>query len=145
VTGLDFSSASLAVAREVAAEAGVRARFVEADVHDAVEALARHRFRPGAQVGQIHQGPATGVDDVERLPGQEGATVSHLWAHSVVEVIGALHAAGLTPDPDMLWETDWVNEPRWNGMVPMAPGWWRRPAGGVRIPLMYALGARRSK
>ncbi|OUD01228.1 class I SAM-dependent methyltransferase [Streptomyces swartbergensis] len=74
-----------------------------------------------------------------------GATVSHLWAHTVVEVIGALHAAGLTIDPDMVWETDWVNEPRWDGMERVAPGWWRRPDGGVRIPLMYAAGARRPR
>ncbi|WP_440581813.1 class I SAM-dependent methyltransferase [Streptomyces djakartensis] len=209
VTGLDFSSASLAVAREVADEAGVRARFVEADVHDAVEALTGETFdvvytgrgslmylpdlsawaevvarlvKPGglfylmeyhpllcavglagsgASRSLTHPlelrydylgggGPASFDTPVTYAPSRsgrpvEGATVSHLWAHSVVEVIGALSAAGLTMDPDMLWETDWVNEPRWDGMVPMAPGWWRRPDGGVRIPLMYALGARRSK
>ena len=44
VTGLDFSGASVAAAREVAAAAGVDARFVEADVYDAVQALEGATF-----------------------------------------------------------------------------------------------------
>ncbi|SDH31511.1 class I SAM-dependent methyltransferase [Nonomuraea jiangxiensis] len=41
VTGLDFSDAAIAQARAIAAECGIPARFVTADVHDAVEALGR--------------------------------------------------------------------------------------------------------
>jgi SAM-dependent methyltransferase len=39
VTGLDFSEPAIAAARGLAAELGIDARFVLADVHDAVEAL----------------------------------------------------------------------------------------------------------
>ncbi len=44
VTGLDFSPAALAAARELADSAGVDVRFVESDVHAAPEALGRGRF-----------------------------------------------------------------------------------------------------
>ena len=44
ITGLDFSPASLAVARELAAETGAEVRYVEADVYSAVEALGAERF-----------------------------------------------------------------------------------------------------
>jgi SAM-dependent methyltransferase len=39
VVGLDFSPSALAVARDLADRSGDRVRFVQADVHDAVEAL----------------------------------------------------------------------------------------------------------
>jgi SAM-dependent methyltransferase len=44
--GLDFSSRAVEVAQRLAAEVGLagRARFVHADVHQAAEALGRHRF-----------------------------------------------------------------------------------------------------
>lgn len=44
VTGLDFSPAAVAAATEAAARAGLDARFVVADVYDAVEALGRRTF-----------------------------------------------------------------------------------------------------
>ncbi len=44
MTGLDFSAASLAAARDIAARAGADVRFVHADVEHAVEALAGERF-----------------------------------------------------------------------------------------------------
>ena len=44
VTGLDFSEPALAVARDLAARAGIAARFVHADVYDAVEALGAATF-----------------------------------------------------------------------------------------------------
>jgi SAM-dependent methyltransferase len=72
----------------------------------------------------------------------EGATVSHEWPHTVVDVLHALHGAGLAVDLDLLWETDWLDWPRWDGMTRVAPGWWRRPEGGISIPLMYTAGAR---
>ena len=42
--GLDFSAPAVAAANELAAETGLDARFVAADVHDAVEALGGERF-----------------------------------------------------------------------------------------------------
>ncbi len=44
VTGLDFSGEAVAAARRVAAEAGLDAEFVEADVHDARGALGGRSF-----------------------------------------------------------------------------------------------------
>jgi len=44
VTGLDFSGTGVEAAREIAAAAGLEATFVQADVHDAVDALGAHRF-----------------------------------------------------------------------------------------------------
>ena len=44
MTGLDFSPASLAEARRLAAETGSEVVFVESDVYDAVEALGATRF-----------------------------------------------------------------------------------------------------
>src|SRR5689334_10534150 len=44
VTGLDFSGPAIAAARSIAAEIGVDAEFLEADVHDASAALGGRRF-----------------------------------------------------------------------------------------------------
>jgi SAM-dependent methyltransferase len=44
MTGLDFSSASLAQARELATQTGAEVRFVEAEVYDAVQTLGRGVF-----------------------------------------------------------------------------------------------------
>ena len=44
VTGLDFSAAALAVARELAESGGARIDFVEADLYDAVDSLGAERF-----------------------------------------------------------------------------------------------------
>ncbi len=44
MTGLDFSPASLAQARRIAARAGAAVDFVEAEVYDAVSAVARQDF-----------------------------------------------------------------------------------------------------
>jgi ubiquinone/menaquinone biosynthesis C-methylase UbiE len=44
VTGLDFSSAAIEAARELAEEAGIEARFVQSEVTRAPEALGGERF-----------------------------------------------------------------------------------------------------
>jgi len=44
MTGLDFSTAALAIAREIAQSAGVTVDYVESDVYDAPEALGRNVF-----------------------------------------------------------------------------------------------------
>ena len=44
VTGLDFSEPALATARDLAERSGVRARFVQADLYDAAEALEGENF-----------------------------------------------------------------------------------------------------
>ncbi len=203
-TGVDFSSENLAVARRSAQAAGATVEFVEADVHDAVEALEGRTFdlvytgrgslpylpelrawagvvaellKPGGLVYlmEFHPllnsigraGPGDAGQPLELrydyqggrraitfdtphtyAPSRsgltvEGATVSHEWAHTIVDVLRAMNHAGLAVDLDLLWETDWVDWPRWDGMTQVAPGWWRRPDCSVSIPLMYAVGARK--
>lgn len=44
VVGLDFSGPAVAAANRLAAETGLDGRFVEADVHDAIQALGGERF-----------------------------------------------------------------------------------------------------
>src|SRR4051794_13740348 len=44
VTGLDFSRPAVEAARDVAARGGLEARFVDADVYDAPQALDGERF-----------------------------------------------------------------------------------------------------
>ncbi len=44
VTGLDFSPAAIAAAREIADRAGLAAEFLEGNVYDAVEVLGARRF-----------------------------------------------------------------------------------------------------
>lgn len=51
--GLDFAPRAIARARELARAAGVEARFVEADVHDAVTALGGARFDVYVSLGAL--------------------------------------------------------------------------------------------
>jgi 2-polyprenyl-3-methyl-5-hydroxy-6-metoxy-1,4-benzoquinol methylase len=44
MTGVDFSPAALAEARELAARCGTQVEFVESELYDAVSALGRERF-----------------------------------------------------------------------------------------------------
>lgn len=44
VTGLDFSGPAVEAARRIAAEVGLAAEFVQADLYDAPQALRGHRF-----------------------------------------------------------------------------------------------------
>jgi 2-polyprenyl-3-methyl-5-hydroxy-6-metoxy-1,4-benzoquinol methylase len=64
VTGLDFSAAAVGAATDAAARAGLgdRARFVVADVYDAVEALGRRTF----DVVYTGLGALTWLPDVPR-------------------------------------------------------------------------------
>lgn len=74
VTGLDFSSAAVSAATELARCAGLapRARFVCADVHRAVEALAHETF----DVVYVSLGALCWLPSVERWAGQVGALVA---------------------------------------------------------------------
>lgn len=69
------------------------------------------------------------------------ATVSYEWSHGIGEMVGALLGAGLRIT--QLRETDEVPFPRWPRMVTNERGWWRLPDDEPRIPLLYALQARK--
>jgi SAM-dependent methyltransferase len=69
------------------------------------------------------------------------ATVAYEWRHDLGAVVSALTAAGLAIE--VLREDDALPWPRWSGMVRGADGWFRLPESAPRIPLLYALSARK--
>jgi SAM-dependent methyltransferase len=75
-------------------------------------------------------------------PPLASAHVSYEWMHGLGELVTALAAAGLTvaslrESPEIPW-------PRWPGMVPVGDGWFRLPDSLPRLPLLYALLARKA-
>jgi SAM-dependent methyltransferase len=67
------------------------------------------------------------------------ATVSYEWAHGLDEVIDAVLSAGLrltafTEHDVSCWR-------RWPQLVHTGNGWWSRPEGAPRIPLMFSVRA----
>ncbi|MEO3868973.1 class I SAM-dependent methyltransferase [Nonomuraea sp. B12E4] len=88
VTGLDFSEAAIDQARAVAAECGIPARFVTADVHDAVEAL-----------GETYDIVYTGIGALVWLPDLTR------WAETVAALLnpgGFLYLAEFHPFADTM-------------------------------------------
>jgi len=61
--------------------------------------------------------------------------------HGVGEVINALTGADLRIE--RLRESERLPWRRWRSMTPAEGGWFRLPASAPRIPLMYALLARK--
>jgi SAM-dependent methyltransferase len=74
-------------------------------------------------------------------PALTTATRSYEWMHDLGEVITALVGAGLTIEG--LRETELLPWPRWERMVRHEDGWWHLPPEEPRIPLLYALRARK--
>ena len=62
--------------------------------------------------------------------------------HGTGEVLTALVGAGLRIG--LLRETERLPWPRWPSMTPAPGGWFRLPDTEPRIPLMYALLARKA-
>ncbi|NIH81835.1 class I SAM-dependent methyltransferase [Amycolatopsis viridis] len=92
VTGLDFSGKAIDAAREVAQEAGLPARFVAADVYDAVSVL-----------GETYDIVYTGLGSLCWLP-----DVGR-WARTVAELLrpgGFLYLAEFHPFADVLDEDE---------------------------------------
>ncbi|MGB3437729.1 MAG: class I SAM-dependent methyltransferase [Actinophytocola sp.] len=69
------------------------------------------------------------------------ARVSYEWRHEIAEVVNALVGAGLRIE--RLRESASLPWPRWPGMVRDEDGWFRLPDDAPRIPLLYALAARK--
>lgn len=93
VTGLDFSAKAIAQASALAAEAELDARFVSADVYDAVDALG----------GQRYDIVYTGIGSLVWLPDV------NRWAEVVANLLapgGMLYLAEFHPFTDMLDEQD---------------------------------------
>ncbi|MEV0401985.1 class I SAM-dependent methyltransferase [Actinoallomurus sp. NPDC050550] len=93
VTGLDFSAPAVDQARALAAELGLDARFVTADVHDAVEALG----------GRTYEIVYTGLGSLVWLPDVRR------WAQVVTALLrpgGFLYLAEFHPFANTLDEAD---------------------------------------
>lgn len=101
VSGLDFSAAALAVARELSASAGPEVDFVEADVDDAVEAFGEERF------DLVY----TGVGALCWLPSVRR------WAETVAALLRPGGELFLREGHPMLWAID---DPRPDGLVVVA-------------------------
>ncbi|CAO0838043.1 UDP-N-acetylglucosamine 1-carboxyvinyltransferase [Streptomyces microflavus] len=93
--GLDFSAASVAAAREIAAKAGVEVEYVRANVYDAVEALEGRRF----DVVYTGKGALCYLPDLERW----AAVVAELLRPGgllyIVEFHPLLNSLGPKPAP----------------------------------------------
>jgi SAM-dependent methyltransferase len=98
VTGLDFSAAALAVARELAASAGPDVDFVEADLYDAVDALGGARFDV----------VFTGIGALCWLPDVRG------WAEVVAGLLRPGGRLFMREGHPVLWAMD---DPRADGLV----------------------------
>ncbi|MDL4815017.1 class I SAM-dependent methyltransferase [Actinomadura opuntiae] len=91
-TGLDFSGAAIETADGIAAECAIPARFVQADVYDAVEAL-----------GETYEIVYTGLGALGWLPDMDR------WARVVAELLepgGFLHLSEFHPFTEVLDFTD---------------------------------------
>jgi SAM-dependent methyltransferase len=113
VTGLDFSPAAVAAASDVAARAGLadRARFVVADVYDAIDALGHRSF----DVVYTGLGALVWLPDVAR------------WAEVVAELVapgGVLYLAEFHPLGDVLSDDDLTVEYPYFHEAPMV---WDEP------------------
>ena len=98
VTGLDFSAAAIAVARELAATAGPPHDYVVADVYDAPDALGRERF------DLVY----TGIGALCWLPSVER------WAQIVADLLRPGGALFIREGHPVLWAMD---DPRPDGLV----------------------------
>ncbi len=76
-------------------------------------------------------------------PPLPSARVAYEWRHEIAAVVNALVGAGLTIE--LLRESDKLPWPRWTSMVQDADGWFRLPDDSPRIPLLYALSARKGR
>jgi SAM-dependent methyltransferase len=75
-------------------------------------------------------------------PALADARVAYEWRHSLGDVVSALASAGLTIE--VLREDDALPWPRFKEMTRGDDGWFRLPADRPRVPLFYALRARRA-
>jgi hypothetical protein len=123
VVGLDFSQASLGVARRLAMDCSIDAEFVCADLYDAVKALRGRDF-------DVYAAPDALLEH----------TTTHERDHAISEVLSAILDVRLTLE--LFHEQSFTNVP-WPWAVRGEDGFYRVPDDGPRFPLTYSLRARR--
>lgn len=77
----------------------------------------------------------------ENSAGLVAHALNHQWQHDLSEIVTALLCAGLRIE--MLAELPYIDWPAFPDLVPCPQGW-TRPPGAPRIPLNFAIVARRS-
>jgi SAM-dependent methyltransferase len=93
--GLDFSEASVAAARDIAARADVPVEYVRANVYDAVEALGGRRF----DVVYTGKGALCYLPDLDRWADTIGRLLRPGGRLSIVEFHPLLNSLGPKPAP----------------------------------------------
>lgn len=76
----------------------------------------------------------------ENSAGQVAHVLNHQWRHDLGEIVTVLVRAGLRIE--MLAELPYMDWPAFPGLVPCSQGW-ALPSGSPRIPLNFAIVARR--
>ncbi|MEV6959871.1 class I SAM-dependent methyltransferase [Streptomyces sp. NPDC051207] len=94
-TGLDFSSASVAAARDIADKAGLEVGYVQANVYDAVDALGERRF----DVVYTGKGALCYLPDLDRWADVAARLLRPGGRLYVAEFHPVLSALGPTPAP----------------------------------------------
>lgn len=100
------------------------------------ELLLRHDFLGGR--GAEKRDATYTYTDGPPLP---DARVAYEWRHEIADVVNSVVGAGL--GIEVLRESSSLPWPRWARMVRGDDGWFQLPADMPRIPLLYALGARK--
>ncbi|WP_424184257.1 class I SAM-dependent methyltransferase [Actinokineospora sp. G85] len=96
VTGLDISGASVEAARTIAAEAGLDARYVKADVHAAVSALGGSAY----DVVYTGKGAVCYLPDLDAWAGEVAGLLRPGGTFYLVEFHPLLNALSPVPSPD---------------------------------------------
>ncbi len=119
VTGLDFSSAAVGAGRDLAARAAAAARFVQADVYDAVRALG------GSCADLVY----TGIGALCWLPDIAG------WAEVVAGLLRPGGRLFLREGHPVLWA---LGDPRPDGLLVLEYPYFETAGTAFREPSSYA-------
>ncbi|MHA6780029.1 class I SAM-dependent methyltransferase [Pseudonocardia saturnea] len=113
------------------------------DFHPLMQAAADEQPGPGLVLdwpylpaGPLRTESAVTYEGAGELAGD---TLSFEWTHGIGTMLDAVRSAGLeltgfTEHDVSCWD-------RWPGMTDLGDGWWGRPEGTPRLPLMFSLRA----
>jgi hypothetical protein len=155
VTGLDFSAASIARARALAAAANSGVTFVEANVYDAADVLGRGQFDLGALADPLPAGQLLIAQPYferpEPVTWDDGSTyvatsaviehtTTHEWNHGLGEIVTALLDSGLQlTDLQEHQSAPWDAIP--GQMQLLDDGEWQLREQPWRLPLTFTIQA----
>ena len=140
VTGLDFSPAAIDAARALADRSGLsgRARFVCADVHDAVDVLGAGTF----DVVYVSLGALCWLPSVSRWAEQAAGLLrpgGRLYLHEGHPVAWAMAAEEPRLEYTYFEEDEWTVFKAFPWLVERGDGRWGPESGRPRWPLSYTV------